>query len=109
MAAGAAAFIAWVASCGSALADETGIAVIHAWVKIGSKTCFTDHFHYGSGRGPTQSHARAAAVNAWIWPTDMEYGSSWADYRLAVSKKMSCTRSGSGWTCDTEARPCRRN
>jgi hypothetical protein len=93
----------------AAAADETGIAIIHSWVKIGRKTCFTDHFHYGSGRGPTQMHARAAAIDAWIWPTDLEYGSSWADYRLAVGKSMKCARSEGVWSCDTEARPCRRN
>jgi hypothetical protein len=98
-----------LASSAMALANETGIAVIHSWMKIGRKTCFVDHYHYGSGRGPTQGHARSAAVNSWIGPTDLEYGSSWADYRLAASKRMACTRKGVVWTCDTQARPCRRN
>jgi hypothetical protein len=89
------------------LADETGIAVIHAWVKVGRKTCFTDHFHYGSGNGPTQAHARARAINSWTWPTELEYGSSWANFHLAATKSMKCARNGAGWTCDTQARPCR--
>lgn len=91
-----------------ALASETGIAIIHPWVKIGGRTCFTDHYHYGSGNGPTRTHAQAAAIRSWIWPTDLEYGSSWADYRLAAGKSMKCTRGGAVWTCDTQARPCRR-
>src|SRR5262249_14217075 len=33
--------------------DETGVAGIHDWVKIGRKTCFVDHFHNGSGNGKT--------------------------------------------------------
>lgn len=96
-----------VAWSGTLAAGETGIAYIHAWVKVGRKTCFVGHYHYGSGRGPTQIHARAAAVRSWTWATDLEYGSSWADYRLAASKVMKCARSGSGWTCDTQAIPCR--
>lgn len=106
--AAAAAFVAVSAPSGAVLADETGIAVIHSWVKIGRKTCFVDHYHYGSGRGPTQSHAKAAAVNSWVWPTALEYGSSWGDYRLAAGKSMKCARSGPIWTCDTQARACRR-
>jgi hypothetical protein len=92
---------------GAAAADETGIAAIHPWVKVGRRTCFTDHYHYGSGRGVTQAHARAAAINSWVWPTDLEYGSSWANYRLAAGKDMKCARNGTVWTCDTQARPCR--
>ena len=98
-----------LASSGAVLAYETGVAVIHSSVKIGRKTCFVDHYHHGSGSGPTQSHARAAAVNSWVWPTALEYGSSWGDYRLAVGKRMKCTRSHAVWTCDTQARACRPN
>jgi hypothetical protein len=91
-----------------ALAGETGIAIIHPWMKIGNRTCFTDHYHYGSGNGPTRSHAQAAAIKSWTWPTDLEYGSSWGDYRLAAGKSMKCSQRGAVWTCDTQARPCRR-
>lgn len=103
----AAAVVIVSAPSGAAFADETGIAVIHSWMKIGRKTCFVDHYHYGSGSGPTQAHARAAAVRSWIWPTALEYGSSWGDYRLAAGRTMKCTRSGPLWTCDTQARACR--
>lgn len=90
-------------------ADETGIAMIHSWAKIGRKTCFSDHYHYGSGRGSTQRQARVEAIKSWIWPTSLEYGSSWADYRLAVGKEMKCARNGAVWNCDLQARPCRGN
>ena len=95
-----------LASSGVVLAYETGIAVIHPWVKVGRKICFEDHYHYGSGSGPTQKQAQADAINSWEWPTGLEYGSSWGDYRLAVGKSMKCTRSGAVWSCDTQARPC---
>ena len=100
--------IAAASSSGIAAADETGIAGIHPWVRVGGKTCFDGHYHYGSGSGLTQPQARAAAIRAWAWPTDLEYGSSWAGYRLAVAKTMECKRSGALWNCDTQAVPCRR-
>jgi hypothetical protein len=104
----AAALAVMLASNEAALANETGIAIIHSWVKIGARTCFTDHYHYSSGHGPTRSHAQVAAIKSWTWPTALEYGSSWADYRLAAGKSMNCSRSRAVWTCDTQARPCRR-
>jgi hypothetical protein len=94
---------------GESKADETGLAIIHSWVKIGRKTCFSDHYHYGSGRGSTQRQAGIEATKSWIWLTSVEYGSSWADYRLAVGKKVKCARNEAVWNCDIEARPCRRN
>jgi hypothetical protein len=96
-----------VAWSGTLAANETGIANIHAWVKLGRRTCFADHYHYGSGTGPTQAHAQVAAIRSWIWPTDLEYGSSWANYRLAAAKVMKCARHRVLWTCDTQAIPCR--
>ncbi|MCC6591724.1 MAG: hypothetical protein IT479_00455 [Xanthomonadales bacterium] len=91
----------------SAVASETGLAIIHSWAKAGKKTCFSEHYHYGSGQGATRSQAQAAAVSSWVWPTDLEYGSSWADYRLAADKRLACSRNGVAWSCDTQARPCR--
>jgi hypothetical protein len=103
----ATALVMAVAGSGAVRAYETGIANIHQWVKIGRKTCFLDHYHYGSGNGPTQAHAKARAINSWTWPTELEYGSSWASFRLAATKSMKCARNGAGWTCDVQARPCR--
>jgi len=87
--------------------QETGIAAIHAWVKIGRKTCMFDHFHDGSGNGPTRAKAEAAAIRAWIDFTAWEYGTPWGRYTIAASKKSTCTRDGSTWTCAVEARACR--
>jgi hypothetical protein len=87
--------------------DETGIAEIHTWVKMGRKTCLLDHFHSGTGNGATRAQAERQAVQAWADFTAWEYGISWGRYSIAASKKMSCERTGS-WSCFLEARPCRR-
>ena len=88
--------------------EETGIAGIHAWVKVGRKTCMVDHFHDGSGTGPTRIMAERAAIRAWAEFTAWEYGSAWGRYAMAASKKATCSREGgSSWRCAVEARPCR--
>jgi hypothetical protein len=92
---------------GTARADETGVAEIHTWVKVGRKTCMADHYHDGSGVGPTRGRAQAAAIRAWAEFTSWEYGSSWGRYSIAAGKKMTCTKNSPTWTCATEARPCR--
>lgn len=87
--------------------QETGIAAIHAWVKVGRKTCMADHFHDGSGTGPTRAKAESAAIRSWTDFTAWEYGNPWGRYTNAVSKKMTCSRDGGSWSCAVEARPCR--
>lgn len=86
---------------------ETGIAKIHTWVKVGRKTCMLDHFHDGSGNGPTRAQAERAAIRSWTEFTAWEYGDSWGRYSVAVSKKMTCLQRSRGWSCTVEARPCR--
>lgn len=90
-----------------ALADETGLAASHSWRKEGGKVCFSDHWHYGSGSGPTRKAAERDAASAWAGFTAFEYGSTWARYSRAAGKKMSCSQSSGGWNCSVEARPCR--
>lgn len=89
-------------------ANETGLASIHDWRREGGRTCMSDHFHYGSGKGPTRKKAEAAAISSWASFTDLEYGSSWARYSLAAGKAMSCLQSSESWNCDVRARPCKR-
>ena len=91
---------------GVAEADDTGFASIHSWVNVGRKTCLADHFHSGSGQGPTRRVAERQAIQSWADYTAWEYGRVWGRYGIAASKKMNCERS-SGWTCFVEARPCR--
>ena len=92
----------------SASADTTGLAAMHAKVRKGSKICFLDHFHSGSGSGRTKKAAMRDAIQSWAGFTAFEYGTTWARYRLAASRQMACSRSGKSWQCATEARPCRR-
>jgi len=94
-------------SAGPAGAQETGLAGMHAWVRVGGKTCMADHFHDGTGSGPTRRHAQAAAIRAWIDFTAFEYGERWGRYSIAVSKSMSCSGGPGNYTCSTSARPCR--
>lgn len=89
-------------------ADETGFASTHDQVRVGSKKCFADHFHYGSSAGMgSRRAAEIEAVKSWESFTDFEYGSDWARYSKAVSKGVKCGQSGGGWGCSVEARPCR--
>lgn len=88
-------------------AQETGVAQIHEWVKVGRKTCMLDHFHDGSGTGPTRKDAERSAITAWAEFTAWEYGTPWGRYTIAESKKMDCSRGGRGWTCAVQARACR--
>lgn len=93
----------------TALADVTGLASMHKLRREAGRLCMADHWHYGSSG--VQSSKRAAqrtAIRSWQDFTDLEYGSTWARYSVARSKKMSCSASSSGWSCDVEARPCRR-
>jgi hypothetical protein len=98
---------ALLATMGMAQADdETGIAGIHDWIKVGRKTCMADHFHSGDGHAATRAQAARQAIESWTDFTAWEYGTAWGHYGLAASKKMTCDQSGS-WSCFVEARPCR--
>lgn len=88
-------------------ADDTGVASIHALRREGGRLCMADHWHYGSsGSQPSRAIAQRAAIRSWQDFTDLEYGSDWARFGRAASRRMGCSHSG-GWTCDAEARPCR--
>ena len=96
------------AGSGSTVADETGFAGIHNWQKVGKKTCLSGHSHAGNGSGANRKAAEAAAVQSWSSFTTTEYGSSWGDYRNAVSRTIACSPSGPGSVyCDIDAVPCR--
>ncbi len=91
----------------NAQAQETGIAGIHEWVRVGRKTCLATHFHDGSGTGKTQKEAELAAIRSWEAFTAWEYGASWGRYALSESKKMSCDRpTTSEFKCNVTSRAC---
>ncbi len=82
-----------------------------AWpkVRVGGKTCFASHEHYGESRPwANKKGAIAYAVREWERFTAWEYGKSWSNYRLATGKRTSCKRASGRWVCSTFARPCRR-
>lgn len=91
-----------------AAAHETGLAGIHEWRRERGLTCMSDHFHYGSGSGPTKVAAERAAVADWRGFTVLEYGDAWGSYQRAGSKNMKCGQDGGSWKCSVEARPCKR-
>jgi len=92
----------------SASADTTGLASMHALRREGGRLCMADHWHYGSsGQERSRRRAQRGAIQSWQDFTDLEYGSNWARYSRAHSRRMSCSRSGGGWSCNVEARPCR--
>jgi hypothetical protein len=95
-------------SVGSARADETGLAAIHTWKKVGKKTCMLDHYHSGQGTGANRKAAEAAAIQSWASFTDLEYGSSWASFKIAERKSVKCSQDGSNsFSCQIEALACR--
>jgi hypothetical protein len=92
----------------SASADVTGLASMHALRRERGRTCMSDHWHFGSsGQQGSRRAAQRAAIASWQDFTDLEYGSAWARYSRSASRKMSCSRAGSGWSCNVESRPCR--
>lgn len=89
-------------------ADETGLASIHKLRRERGRICMADHWHYGSsGVQGSKAAAQRAAIRSWADFTDLEYGSTWARYGRAGSRKMTCSHSSGGWSCDVEGRPCK--
>jgi hypothetical protein len=90
-----------------ARADDTGIAGIHTWQRVGNKTCMADHFHDGMGNGQTQPLAMREAVKSWEGFTDLEYGSDWGQWANAAGKTVSCGKNISDISCSISAKPCK--
>lgn len=92
-----------------AIADDTGVASsLHALRREGGRVCMTDHWHYGSsGVQSTKKRAQMDAIRSWADFTAFEYGTDWARWYRARSRKVSCSRASGGYRCDVEARPCK--
>jgi hypothetical protein len=75
---------------------------------VGGRTCLLDHFHDGSGSGPTRAAAMRAPIGAWSDFTAFEYGGRWGSYGLAVSKRGGCSGGPGNVSCNASARPCLR-
>jgi hypothetical protein len=102
-------FVAMAPSAAVNAASETGLATsLHDVRREGGRLCMTDHWHYGSsGTENSKAAAQKAAIRSWQDFTDLEYGSVWARFSRAASRKVGCRSTGGGYTCDVEARPCR--
>lgn len=91
-----------------AVADETGLHASHALRRESGRVCFVDHWHYGSsGLQSSRKQAERAAIGSWASFVAFEYGTDWARFGRAASKKMTCSQNSSGWDCSLEARPCK--
>ena len=103
------AVLAGVAMAAPALADDTGLAgAIHTLRREGKLVCMDGHFHYGSGSTVAdKKKALASAIDSWQGFTAAEYGTDWAYFRKAGSKKITCSPSSGAWSCSVEARPCK--
>jgi len=101
--------VATTAAVPAFAASETGLATsLHDVRREGGRLCMTDHWHYGSsGTLGTRAAAQREAIRSWQDFTDLEYGSAWARFSRAASRKLGCSQNGGGWTCDAEARPCK--
>jgi hypothetical protein len=98
-----------VAGLVPAFAHQTGFDSIHEQRREGNRVCMIDHWHYGSGSAqPNRKAAERSAIESWSSFTAFEYGTTWANFSLAASKKFNCEESGTGVRCDVEARPCRK-
>lgn len=102
----AAAAVMFVATA-PAVADDTGFASMHDQRREGGRLCLVGHYHYGSGNGRTKAAAQKAAISSWASFTAFEYGTDWARFSRAASKRMSCSGSAGNVDCQLEARPCR--
>jgi hypothetical protein len=89
------------------MAEESGMASMHTWKKVGKKTCMVDHQHSGSGSGINKKAAELQAIRSWSGFTDLEYGSSWANFNIAIEKSVRCSPSIGGVQCDLLATACR--
>lgn len=109
LATGVAAAVLALSGATTVSADQTGFAESHDLRRERGMTCMVDHYHYGSSE--TKANKAAAqrdAITSWQSFTAFEYGTDWARYGRAGSKKMTCKSAGGGGVeCSVEARPCR--
>jgi hypothetical protein len=90
-------------------ASDGALVGLHELRREGNKTCMSGHFHSGSSAGvANRGRAEVEAQRSWSDFTALEYGAHWGSPALASNKSMKCSQGGSGWSCEFEARPCKR-
>jgi hypothetical protein len=102
-----AAAFAFLLGLPTGVAQAQGMEDLHSKVRVGGRVCMADHYHDGSGSGPTRAAATSAAIRAWIDFTAWEYGRRWGSYAASVSKRVSCSGSPGNYSCNVSSRPCR--
>lgn len=89
--------------------EETSLVGLHDVRREGGKLCMSTHTHLISGGSqPTRKAAEAEALRQWAAFTGWEYGRSWGNPLNGADRTMKCNGSGNSFSCDYEARPCRR-
>src|SRR5262245_4450859 len=85
-------------SAGSAAAQ--GLDFLHEQRAEGGRWCMIDHVHQGTSNGQSsRAAAERAAIASYTSFTAWEYGNNWGSWRIAASRKVSCSQSGGGWGC----------
>ena len=93
---------------GLAPASAQGLSDLHTKVRVGNKICFADHYHDGSGSGASRKAAEVEAIKSWQGFTGWEYGAAWGNFRNAEGRSVKCDQASGTWTCQVQARACRR-
>ncbi|MGI9404898.1 MAG: hypothetical protein ACR2O4_00890 [Hyphomicrobiaceae bacterium] len=90
-------------------AQSNVFASMHKTKVVNGRVCMIDHPHHrDSGAWRTKAQAKARAIRAWESYTQMEYGRAWSNYRIAMNKKLKCSKVSGGQTsCTLSAHPCR--
>ena len=90
-------------------AQDSALVDLHELRREGGRVCMAEHSHVGtSGEQPSRKAAEVVAQREWAGFTAWEYGDQWGNPALAASKVMTCSGGGASYSCDFEARPCRR-
>jgi hypothetical protein len=96
------------AAVGSGSASAQSLEFLHEHRQEGARICMKDHFHYGNSSGhATRQAAEKAAIANWSGFTAWEYGDRWGSWRLAGSRKVTCSGEPGSIGCQIEGRPCR--
>jgi hypothetical protein len=94
---------------GTLPAGAQGLVDLHEKVRVGSKLCMATHFHHGNSNGhKSRKEAESAAIGSWQGFTAWEYGAAWGRFSMAESRSVKCDSGSGGWSCEVQARPCRR-
>lgn len=79
----------------------------HPEARIGGSCCFVDgHTHSGSGSGSSRAAATNDAIKSWSDFVVFEYGGAYRSWGRSISKSVSCSGGGGGWSCSVESTPC---